>query len=86
MEAQFGESQRMWDTISGYIFCLILGLLSLTVAGWLIASGIASGQIVHSIDELFLVLVSLLFAVVCFGYLGMRFWQIMSSDGDKKSK
>jgi hypothetical protein len=72
----------MWDTISGYIFCLILGLLSLAVVGWLLASG----QIVQSIDNLFLVLVCLLFAVICLGYLALRFWQIVSSNGDQKAK
>jgi hypothetical protein len=72
----------MWDTIGGYIFCLILGLLSLAVAGLLLASG----QVVQSIDNLFLVLVCLLFAVICFGYLGWRFWQIMSANGDQQSK
>jgi hypothetical protein len=72
----------MWDTISGYIFCLILGLLSLAVVGWLLASG----QVVQSIDNLFLVLVCLLFAVICLGYLGWRLWQIMSSSSGQKSK
>ncbi len=72
----------MWDTISGYIFCLILGLLSLAVAGWLLASG----QVVQSIDNLFLILVCLLFAVICLGYLGMRFWRIMCSNSDQKAK
>ena len=55
------------DTISGYFFCLIFGLVGLGVAGWLILSG----QIVRSIDDLFMVLSGLLLAVICFGLSGL---------------
>lgn len=69
----------MWDTISGYLFFLLLGLLSLGLTGWLIVSG----GVVQSIDNLFLVLVSGLFAVVCFGYLAWRIADILSSNDRK---
>jgi hypothetical protein len=46
----------------------------------------SEGKLVQSIDNIFLVLVCLLFAVVSLGYLVMRFWQIMSSNGDQKAK
>ena len=67
----------MADTIIGFIFCLVGGLLGLGVAGSLVLSG----KVIHSIDDLFLVLASLLFSAVCFGYLAQ---QILSSSGDKK--
>ncbi len=59
----------MWDIILGYVFCVLLGLVGLGVAGWLIVTG----RVVASTDNLFLALVALLFALVCIGYLG---WQI----------
>jgi len=63
-----GESTGMLDTISGYLFCVIFGLVGLALAGWLLISG----QVINSIDDLFMVLAGLLLAAVCFGYLGWR--------------
>jgi hypothetical protein len=69
----------MWDTISGYLFFLLLGLLSLGLTAWLVVSG----GVIQSIDNLFLVLVSGLFAVVCFGYLAWRISEILSAKDQK---
>ena len=77
--AAIGGHFRMWDTISGYIFFIFLGLLSLGLAGWLLVTG----AVVQSIDNLFLVLVCGLFAVVCFWYLGWRISEMISTN-DKK--
>jgi hypothetical protein len=72
-----------WDTIGGYLFCLIFGIIGLAVAGWLLVTG----QVIHSIDDLFLVLVCLLFAVICFGYLGWRMQAALAAGkGGKKKK
>ena len=77
-----GESTAMLDTISGYLFCLIFGLLGLAGAGWLILSG----QIINSIDDLFMVLACLLLALICFGYLGWRVQAAWSAGQPKKKK
>ncbi len=58
----------MLDTISGYLFCLIFGTIGLGAAAWLAVTG----QVIHSIDDLFVVLLCLLMTTVCFGYLGWR--------------
>ena len=58
----------MLDTISGYLFCLIFGAIGLGAAVWLAVTG----QVVRSIDDLFVVLLCLLMTTVCFGYLGWR--------------
>lgn len=76
------ESTGMLDTISGYFFCLIFGLVGLGVAGWLILSG----QIVRSIDDLFMVLSGLLLAVICFGYLGWRLQAAWAAGQPQKKK
>ena len=63
-----GESTGMLDTVSGYLFCLIFGIVGLALAGWLLISG----QVINSIDDLFMVLAGLLLSAICFGYLGWR--------------
>ena len=77
-----GESTAMLDTLSGYLFCLIFGLLGLGVAGWLIVSG----QIINSIDDLFMVLACLLLTLICFGYLGWRVQAAWAAGQPKKKK
>jgi len=70
----------MWDTVIGYVFCLVLGLAGLGVAGWLLITGRA----VESTDGLFLLLVALLFAAVSFGYLALQIGPGLSQDDGKK--
>ena len=77
-----GDNVRMWDTISGYLFCILFGVIGLALGVWLIVSG----QFVQSIDDLFLVLVSLLFALICFGYLGWRVQAAVDAATGKKKK
>ena len=77
-----GDNAGMWDTISGYLFCIIFGFIGLGLGVWLLVSG----QFVNSVDDLFLVLVSLLFAVICFGYLGWRVQAAVDAATDKEKK
>jgi len=76
-----GESTAMLDTISGYLFCLIFGLLGVGAAVWLVATG----EVINSIDDLFMVLASLLLGASCFGYLVWRVQAAWSAGApDKK--
>ena len=79
---QSGDNAGMWDTISAYGFCILFGVIGLALGVWLIVSG----QFIHSVDDLFLVLVSLLFALVCFGYLGWRVQAALDAASGKKKK
>lgn len=72
----------MLDTISGYLFYLILGLIGLALAGWLLISG----QVINSIDDLFMVLAGLLLAAICFGYLGWRLQAAWTAGAPPKKK
>lgn len=77
-----GESTAMLDTLSGYLFCLVFGLLGLGAAAWLLVSG----QVINSIDDLFMVLACLLLALICFAYLGWRVQAAWAAGEPKKKK
>ena len=77
-----GESTAMIDTISGYLFCLIFGLVGVGVAVWLLVSG----QVINSIDDLFMVLCGGLLAAICFGYLGWRLQAAWNAGAPPKKK
>ena len=77
-----GESTGMLDTISGNLFCLIFGLVGVGLAGWLLVTG----QVINSIDDLFMVLSGGLLAVVCFGYLGWRLQAAWRAGAPPKKK
>ncbi len=77
-----GERTGMLDTISGYLFCFIFGLIGFAIAGWLLVSG----QIVNSIDDLFMVLSGGLLGAICFGYLGWRLQAAWNAGAPPKGK
>ena len=72
----------MLERIIALLFCLILGLASLGVAGWLAVTG----KVIESIDGLFIVLVALLTAVICFGYVGMQVQVALAPESNPKKQ
>ena len=77
-----GEGTAMLDTRRGYMLSLVLGFLGLAAAAWLLVSG----QVINSIDDLFMVLACLLLALICFGYLGWRVQAAWAAGAPKKKK
>lgn len=72
----------MFERVISLLFCVVLGIASLGLAGWLVVTG----KVVASVDGLFIVLVALLTALVCFGYLGMQFRFSLSSNSKSKKR
>ena len=61
---------------------LLLGLAGLGVAGWLLVTG----NVISSIDDLFLTLFALLIALVAFSYVAWHFAAVLSEDDGKKKR
>ena len=72
----------MGKTVIGILFCLVLGLIGLTVTGWLVITG----QVIASLDSIFLTLVSLSLALACFAYIAWHFQAALATAGKKKKK
>lgn len=72
----------MGKVLIGLLFCLVLGLGGLAVAGWLAISG----RIIASTDNLFLALVSLVVALACFSYIAWHFYTVLGEDSGKKKR
>lgn len=70
----------MWNSILAVLFSLLLGLVGLGAAVW----QIATLQVVHSLDNIFLTLCGLLMALVGFGYVAMVLAPAFSKTADKK--
>ena len=71
----------MGKTAIGLVFSFLLGLAGLVVAGWLLVTG----NVISSIDDLFLTLFALLMALIAFSYIAWHF-QAVLSEGDGKKK
>ena len=72
----------MLERIIALLFCFVLGLASLGVAGWLAVSG----KVIASVDGLFITLVALLTAVICFGYLGLQVQAALAPESNPKKR
>ena len=72
----------MLERIIALLFCFILGLAGLGVAGWLAVSG----EVIASVDGLFITLVALLTAAICFGYVGMQVQAALSPPSNPKKR
>ena len=70
----------MRRTVIGIVFCLLLGLTGLAVAGWLVVTG----QVIDSLDTIFLALVSLSLALACLAYVAWHFQAALTPAGKKK--
>ncbi len=64
-------------SLIGYLFCLALGAWGFVTTGQLLASG----NIIATLDNLFLALFAGLMGVTCFGYLAWRFYPALASGG-----
>ena len=81
MNSEAGVIQQMGKTAIGLVFSFLLGLAGLVVAGWLLVTG----NVISSIDDLFLTLFALLMALIAFSYIAWHF-QAVLSEGDGKKK
>ena len=72
----------MGKTVVGILFCLVLGLIGLAVTGWLVLTG----QVIASLDSIFLTLVCLSLALACFAYIAWHFQAALATAGKKKKK
>ena len=72
----------MLERIIALLFCFILGLAGLGVAGWLAVSG----EVIASVDGLFITLVALLTAAICLGYVGMQVQAALSPPSNPKKR
>ena len=70
----------MGKTAIGLLFSLLLGLAGLAVAGWLLVTG----NVISSIDDLFLTLFGLLMALVAFSHIAWHFQAVFSEDSEKR--
>ena len=82
MNSEAGVIQQMGKTAIGLLFSLLLGLAGLGVAGWLLVTG----NVISSIDDLFLTLFGLLIALVAFSYVAWHFAAVLSEDDGKKKR
>jgi hypothetical protein len=82
MNSEAGVIQQMGKTAVALLFSLLLGLAGLGTAGWLLVTG----NVISSIDDLFLTLFALLMALIAFSYIAMHFQTVLSEDGGKKKR
>ena len=82
MNSEAGVIQQMGKTTVGLLFSLLLGLAGLGVAAWLLVTG----NVISSIDDLFLTLFALLMALISFSYIAMHFQAVLSEDDGKKKR
>ena len=82
MNSEAGVIQQMGKTAIGLLFSLLLGLAGLGVAGWLLVTG----NVISSIDDLFLTLFALLMALVAFSHVAWHFQAVLSEDSGKKKR
>ena len=82
INSEAGVIQQMGKTAIGLLFSLLLGLAGLGVAGWLLVTG----NVISSIDDLFLTLFGLLMALVAFSHVAWHFQAVLSEDSGKKKR
>ncbi len=82
MNSEAGVIQQMGKTAIGLVFSFLLGLAGLVVAGWLLVTG----NVISSIDDLFLTLFALLMALIAFSYIAWHFQAVLSEGDGKKKK
>jgi hypothetical protein len=82
MNSEAGVIQQMGKTAVGLLFSLLLGLAGLGTAGWLLVTG----NVISSIDDLFVTLFALLMALIAFSYIAMHFQTVLAEDGGKKKR
>ena len=82
MNSTAGVIQQMGITAISLVFSFLLGLAGLGVAGWLLVTG----NVISSIDDLFLTLFALLMALMAFSYVAWHFQAVLSDDGGKKKR